>query len=78
MFCDSTGALSVIHNPVLADFGRHIDVILHHLRERQDAGYVNFEYIPSNENVADALTKALPRPAFEQHRESMRLSVASQ
>jgi hypothetical protein len=56
VYCDSTGALSVIRNPMLEDLTKHIDVILHHVRERQDAGYVDFSYIPSGNSVADTLT----------------------
>ena len=78
IYCDNRGALSEIHNPVLEDLRKHIDVALHHVRERQDAGYVDFQWVSGAENVADAFTKALPRPAFEQHRDSMRLSTPSQ
>jgi hypothetical protein len=57
----------VIRSPEPEDLRKHIYVILHHVRERQNAGYVHFAYVPSADNV----------PAFEQHKESMRLSVAN-
>jgi hypothetical protein len=76
--CDSAGALSIIHNPVLEDMRKHIDVILHHVCERQDTGYVGFSWVSSSENVADIFTKVLPRPVFEKHRANLRLSISDQ
>jgi hypothetical protein len=55
--CDSAGALSIIHNPVLEDMRKHIDVILHHVRERQGTGYADFSWVSSSDNVADILPK---------------------
>jgi hypothetical protein len=55
--CDSAGALSIIHNPVLEDMRKHIDVILHHVREWQDTGYADFSWVSSSDNVADILPK---------------------
>jgi hypothetical protein len=78
IYCDSKGALSKIHNPVLEDLRKHIDVSLHHVRERQEAGYVDFKWVSGEENVADMFTKALPLPAFQKHRDSLRLFTASQ
>jgi hypothetical protein len=78
IYCDSKGALSEIHNPVLEDLREHIEVSLHHARERQEAGYVDFKWVSGVENVADMFTKALPLPAFQKHRDSLRLFTASQ
>jgi hypothetical protein len=76
VYIDNGSALTVIKNPVIEDRRKHIDVIHNHVREREAAGYVNFSWIPSRENVADVFTKALPRPAFQKFRASLRLSVA--
>jgi hypothetical protein len=78
IYCDSKGALSEIHNPVLEDLRKHIDMSLHHVRKRQEAGCVDFKWVSEEENVADMFTKALPLPAFQKHRDRLRLSTASQ
>ena len=75
MYSDSQSALSLICNPVLEDMRKHIDVIYNHIRERQDANYVSFSWISGKDNIADMFTKALPRPAFEQHRDSLHLLI---
>jgi hypothetical protein len=78
MHTDSRCALSLIHvhNPVVEDMRKHIDGILNHVREREDAGYIQFIWVSGTKNVADVFTKALPKPAFEKHRDSLNLSVA--
>jgi hypothetical protein len=72
---DSKAALSVIKNPVVEDMRKHIDVVLNHVREREDARYVDFSWVPGSENVADVFAKALPRPAFERYRNCLNLQA---
>ena len=62
---DSRAAYTVIKNPHLEDNRKHIEVIYHHVREREAAGLVEFQWIPGRDNVADVFTKPLPRPAFD-------------
>lgn len=40
MFSDSRTAVGLIRNPVTEDMGEHIDVIYNHVRERQEACYI--------------------------------------
>jgi len=54
-------------NPVNRDRSRHVDVKFHFLRERVRAGEIKLYKCWSPLNVADALTKSLPRPAFHKH-----------
>ena len=48
---------------------RHVDVKLHFLRDLVRNGHVKLFKCAGPQNVSDALTKSLPRPAFEKHRE---------
>ena len=43
---------------------KHIDVRHHFIKEHAEANEVNFKYIPSALNMADFLTKPLPRDAI--------------
>eukprot|EP00961_Rhodomonas_salina_P280708 3791931-Rhodomonas_salina.1 len=55
-------------NPTHADRARHIDTRLYFLRDMVRDSVVKLIKVPGTENVADALTKSLPAPAFEKHR----------
>ena len=44
---------------------KHIEVHYHYVRERFSVGEISLAYVPTQENIADLLTKALPREKFE-------------
>jgi len=44
---------------------KHIEIDRHFLKEKLDNGLLKISYIPSNHQVADVLTKALPNTQFE-------------
>ena len=71
IYIDSTGSMSLAHNPRHHDRTKHIDVRHHFIREAIDNGHVELQHVNSEENTADALTKQLPQPPHELHRASM-------
>ena len=73
---DNQGALALVKDPVLHARTKHIDVHHHAVRERVARKEVVFDYCPTSDMVADALTKGLPRPAFEKCRDAMGLVSA--
>jgi hypothetical protein len=58
-------------NPTNRDRSRHVDVKVHYLRDLVRDGHVKLVKCADTQNVSDALTKSLARPAFENHREYM-------
>ena len=50
---------------------KHIDVKYHHVHEEQMKGSVKFQYVTSESNPADLLTKRLAAP---RHEELLRLT----
>jgi len=61
---DNNGAIALSMNDKNHWHTKHIDVHHHFVKERAKANEVNFKYIPSALNMADFLTKPLPRDAI--------------
>lgn len=59
LFCDNQGAILSAANPGQHDRRKHIDLRANFILENVRGGNVAFEYIPTNDNPADLLTKAL-------------------
>ena len=65
VYCDNKSAIAIAHNPVLHDRTKHVEVDKHFIKEKLDGGLVCMPYIPTNEQIADILTKGLPKKHFE-------------
>ena len=66
---DNAACIAMSENPTHADRARHIDTRIYFLRDMVRDGIVKLKKVPGQNNVSDALTKSLPAPAFEKHRE---------
>ena len=62
VFCDNQGAISLSKNPTHHNRSKHIDIRYHFCRECVMSGQLKVDYVPTNENTADALTKPLGKP----------------
>lgn len=58
---DNLGAIHLVKNPVYHNRTKHIDIRYHHIRDVFENGLIDLKYCPSNENVADVLTKNLSK-----------------
>eukprot|EP00873_Tetraselmis_striata_P005357 jgi/Tetstr1/425621/TSEL_016041.t1 len=67
MMEDNQGAISYATNAVISDRTKHIDVKWHFVKDHVEAGTVRVNYIATDLNTADMMTKPLPRPALEKH-----------
>jgi len=65
IYCDNIGAGKLGKNPVFHARTKHIDIRHHFVREVLEEGKVEVEFIPTEEMVADILTKGLPREKHE-------------
>ncbi len=45
------------------------------IREWINAGIIAIHFVPTNHNVADMLTKALPRPIIQHHRDILMMAM---
>lgn len=66
IFCDNTSSIKLATTDAYRERTKHIDVRFHHLRENIEENKIRVEYVSTNENVADALTKALNGPKNDQ------------
>ncbi|KAJ4176414.1 hypothetical protein NW755_14952 [Fusarium falciforme] len=73
IFGDNQGAIAMSKNPQFHARTKHIDIQHHYCREKVNDGTVDFQYIPTGKQVADGLTKALPKDRFLLFREALGL-----
>ena len=64
LYTDSQSALALAKNPGHHYRTKHIDIQYHFVREKVQIGACNLLYIPTNDQLADCLTKALPPPKW--------------
>lgn len=62
ILCDNKSTIALSKNPIAHGRSKHMDIKLHFIREVVNQGIIQVEYIPTKENIADALTKSLPVP----------------
>ncbi|KAE8658886.1 Detected protein of unknown function [Hibiscus syriacus] len=64
VFCDNLSIIHLTRNQVFHERSKHIDVKLHFVRDVITKGSITVNKIPTEENPADMLTKALPATKF--------------
>jgi hypothetical protein len=68
---DNASCIIMSENPASRERTRHVDTRVHYLRELVRDGHVKLLKCAGPQNVADALTKSIPRPALAKHRQYM-------
>jgi hypothetical protein len=69
LYGDNQGAIQIANNPEYHARTKHIDIQYHFIRECVENGVIKLKYCPTEDMVADGLTKAL---AKETHWQLMR------
>lgn len=64
IYCDNQGAIALARNPTNHKGSKHIETQHHFVREKVESGEVELEYIPTDQMVADGLTKPLGKDRF--------------
>ena len=71
LYCDNNGAIAQAKEPRSHQRSKHILRRFHLIREITQRGDVKMCRVPTDDNVADPLTKPLPRAKHESHVRSM-------
>jgi hypothetical protein len=74
---DIASCILMSENPSNREHSCHVDVRVHFLRDMVRDGSVKLIKCAGTQNVADALAKSLPRPAFYKHREFLKGTAQS-
>ena len=61
---NDSGTIALAKNPVRHERTKHIALQHHFIREKVEDGTVSLLHIPTENNLADCLTKYLPRETF--------------
>ncbi len=70
---DNQGAIALGKNPVHHNRTKHIDIKYHFIREKVLNGEIDLRYCPTQDMIADTLTKALAKPSFKKFSQMMGL-----
>ena len=65
---DNKGAISLSENFGFHERTKHFGIRHHFIREKVDSGEITLKYCPTQDMVADIMTKALPKSKFEKLR----------
>jgi len=68
---DNQSAIALAQNPTSHSRAKHIDIRFHFIQERIERNEIKLQYISTHQMVANILTKALPREAFEKFHEAL-------
>jgi len=68
---DNQSAIALAQNPTSHSRAKHIDIRFHFIQERIVRNEMKLQYISTHQMVANILTKALPREAFEKFHEAL-------
>jgi len=74
---DNAGTIALSKNPVHHERSKHIGLRHHFLRERVEDNTISLSHVPSADNIADLLTKGLPRELFDRLRDLLGVTARS-
>jgi hypothetical protein len=71
ILCDNQSCIKMTENPVFHDRSKHIEIRYHYIRDMVQRGALKLQYISTDEQVVDVLTKPLSRVKFEYFRDKL-------
>ena len=71
IMCDNSSAINISKNPVLHSRTKHIEIRHHFIRDLVEEKVISLEFVPTENQLADILTKPLDSLRFEFLRKSL-------
>jgi hypothetical protein len=71
ILCDNQRCIKMTENPVFHDRSKHIEIRYHFIRDMVQRGALKLQYISTDEQVVDVMTKPLSRVKFEHFRDKL-------
>ena len=71
IFCDNQSCVKLSKNPVFHDRSKHIEIKYHYIMDMVQRGELKLQYVATDEQIADVLTKPLSRVKFEYFRDRL-------
>ena len=75
IYTDSKSAMRLAVNPEFHSRTKHVDVKFHFLREQVVLRSIDIQYLPTQQQIADIMTKALPTDQFRRLRDLLTLTT---
>ena len=71
ILCDNRAAISMAKNSVHHDRTKHVEIDKHFIKEKIDQDLIVVTHVPSCNQTAEILIKALPRRSYEDIRTNL-------
>jgi hypothetical protein len=71
ILCDNQSCIKMTENPIFQDRSKHIEIRYHYIHDMVQRGALKLQYISTDEQVVDVLTKPLSRVKFEHFRDKL-------
>ena len=69
IFGDNQGSIALVKNPINHSKSKHIDIKFHFIREKYSKGLIELQYVPSNDNIADLMTKPATKAKLDKFKQ---------
>ncbi|WVZ17888.1 hypothetical protein V8G54_010870 [Vigna mungo] len=76
LWCDNMSARVLASNPVMHARSKHIDIDVHCIRDQLLQNEIFVAYVPSADQIADCLTKALTHTRFNQLKDKLGVTLS--
>ena len=71
ILCDNQSCIKMTENPMFHDRSKHIEIRYFYIRDMMQKGAIKLQYVSTDEQVVDVLTKPLSQVNFEYFQDNL-------
>jgi hypothetical protein len=71
IYCNNQSCVKLSKNHVFHDKSKHIEIKYHYIRDMMQRGAMELQYISTNEQIVDILTKPMSRVKYEYFKDKL-------